>query len=246
MTTTERNTMSEASPTPSSVEVRREGRVAWATLRRPPKNLLDAELTAQLYRVLVELDADDEVGAIVLTGDGEYFCAGADGPELRRTGTAKEFATAAVDLFGQFPRSRTPILAAVNGDALAGGFGLVCSADIVVAVEGSRLGTIEATLGTWPMIAQVAAARRVPEKAAITNALTGQPFTAQRALQLGIVDEVVRPEELVEGVMHYAELSMAGGAAALIGRPLFYRSTGQHIDDALREGADAFVSMFGA
>ncbi|GAA1016379.1 putative enoyl-CoA hydratase echA8 [Acrocarpospora pleiomorpha] len=227
-----------------TIDLRREGRVTWVTLRRPPRNLLDADLTARLYRTLVELDDDADTGAIVITGEGEYFCGGADGPRLRETGTAKAFAAAAVDLFGRFPRSRTPILAAVNGDALAGGFGLVCAADIVIAVEGSRLGTIEATLGTWPMIAQVAAARRVPEKAAITNALTGQPFTAARALDLGIVDEVVPTDRLHERVTHYAHLSMAGGAAALVGRPLFYRGKGQTIDDALRESAEAFIGMF--
>lgn len=229
----------------SIVRVDRADRIAWVTLDRPERNLLDAEMTATLHRTLVELDDADDVGAIVLTGAGEYFCGGADGPGLRATGTAKEFADAAVDLFGQCARSRTPILAAVNGDALAGGFGLVCSADIVVAAEGTRLGTIEATLGTWPVIAQVAAARRVPPKAAITNALTGHPFDAPRAYELGIIDEVVPADRLRSRVEEYARLAMGSGAAGAVGRPLFHRGTTQPLDQALREGADAFVTMFG-
>ena len=230
--------------TETTVSVRHDDRIAWVTMNRPPKNLLDAEMTAGLHRTISELDSDGDVGAIVLTGEGEFFCGGADGPALRETGTAKEFADAAVDLFGYFPRSRTPVLAAVNGDALAGGFGLVCSCDIVVAVEGSRLGTIEATLGTWPMIAQVAAARRLPQKAAITNVLTGQPFPAQRALALGAVDEVVGPADLQERITDYATLAMASGAAGAIGRPLFHRGLDQPLDEALRESAAAFSEMF--
>ncbi|WP_020499056.1 enoyl-CoA hydratase/isomerase family protein [Sciscionella marina] len=227
------------------VEIERSGRVAWIRLNRPPKNLLDTDLTVQLHTTLVELDGDDSVGALVLTGAGEFFCGGADGPKLRETGTAREFADAAVELFAHFPRARKPILAAVNGDALAGGFGLVCSADIVIAVEGCRLGTIEATLGTWPMIAQGPVARRVPIKAALTNALTGQPFGARRAHELGIVDEVVPAGHLADRVHHYAELAQGGGQAALAGRSLFLASREEPYEQALRQGADAFVEMFG-
>ncbi|SKG68536.1 enoyl-CoA hydratase/isomerase [Mycobacteroides abscessus subsp. bolletii] len=227
------------------IEIEHTDRIAWVWMNRPPKNLLDVDLTAGLYRTLVDLDADETVGAIVLTGAGEFFCAGADGPKLRETGTAREFANVVVDLFAHFPRARKPILAAVNGDALAGGFGLVCSADVAIAVEGCRLGTIEASLGTWPMIAQSPVARRVPIKAALTNALTGVPFNADRARELGIVDEVVPADQLTERIRHYAELAMSGGAAALAGRALFLASADQPYDQALREGADAFVEMFG-
>lgn len=227
------------------IEIEHTDRIAWVRMNRPPKNLLDVDLTAGLYRTLVDLDEDETAGAIVLTGAGDFFCGGADGPKLRATGTAREFADAVVDLFAHFPKARKPILAAVNGDALAGGFGLVCSADIAIAVEDSRLGTIEASLGTWPMIAQGPVARRVPVKAAITNALTGVPFSADRARELGVVDEVVPADQLTERILHYAELAMSGGAAALAGRALFLASADQPYDQALREGADAFVEMFG-
>lgn len=227
------------------VEVERAERIAWIRLNRPPRNLLDAELTAELHRTLCDLDADGAVGALVLTGAGELFCGGADGARLRETGTARAFADAAVALFGHFPVARKPILAAVNGDALAGGFGLVCSADIVVAAEGSRLGTIEATLGSWPMIAQAPVVRRVPVKAALTNALTGQPFDARRALELGIVDDVVPAARLADRTRHYARLAMAGGPAALDGRALFLAGRDLPYDQALRRGADAFVRIFG-
>lgn len=228
----------------STVRVELDGTIAWVTLDRPPKNLLDAGLTSALATTLVDLDGREDVTTIAITGRGEYFCGGADGPSIRETGTAAEFAEAAVRLFTQLNRSRTPIIAAVNGDALAGGFGLVCSSDIVLAVGSSRLGTIEASIGTWPMIAQVAAVRRVPQKAALTNALTGIPFTAQEALGHGIVDEIVAVGDLRARVRDYSALIAKAGTAASIGRPALLRAYDQPFDQAIRDGADAFVAMF--
>ncbi|EMY35189.1 enoyl-CoA hydratase, partial [Arthrobacter crystallopoietes BAB-32] len=143
-----------------------------------------------------------------------------------------------------FPALRTPVLAAVNGDALAGGFGLVCSADIVIAVDTARLGTIEATLGTWPAVAQSPALRRVPAKAAITNILTGEPFSAGRAQQLGVIDEAVPADHLQERVAYYAEAVQRSGAAGRLGRPLMYASFDQDYGQALRSGAEGFIQLF--
>lgn len=227
------------------LRVERAGALAWVILQRPPANLLDAELAEQLHQTLADLDGENGVGAVALTGAGDVFCGGADSQKLRETQTAERFAAAAVELFAHFPRARKPILAAVNGDALAGGFGLLCSADIVVAAEGARVGTVEAAYGTWPMIAQVAAARRVPVKAAITNALTGIPFSAARAYELGILDEVVPAGRVRDRTATLAEAAMSGAPAAHRGRPQFYRNAELSYDDALREGAAAFVSMFG-
>ncbi|WP_051423199.1 enoyl-CoA hydratase/isomerase family protein [Arthrobacter sp. MA-N2] len=229
----------------NAVQLSIHGRTGRIVLQRGEKNLLNAQMCAQLYDGLRSLDENPGVGAIVITGAGDHFCGGADGAHIRETGTAGEFAAAVVDLFGYFPESTTPIIAAVNGDALAGGFGLACSADIVIAVDTAQLGTIEARLGTWPAIAQVAAARRVPLKAAITNALTGDPFDAARSLALGIVDEVVPREDLDARIEHYAEAVMRSGEAVRIGRPLFYRSLNQEYRTALHEGAAGFTALFG-
>ena len=113
------------------------------------------------------------------------------------------------------------MVAAVNGDALAGGFGLACAADIVLAVEGASLGTIEAKLGTWPMIAQVPASRRVPVKAGLRNALTGVPFTTREAKDLGIIDEIVPDGDLLRArVTQIVREATVGGDAARRGKPM--------------------------
>jgi enoyl-CoA hydratase/carnithine racemase len=219
--------------------------LAWVTLDMPPRNLLDAERTGLLADTLQRLDADESVGAVALTGAGDNFCTGVDIPKVVKTGTVQAFADEAVRLFGHFTRARKPILAAINGDALAGGFGVLCSADIVIAADHVQMGTIEASMGTWPALAKVPGLRRVPPKAMITNCLTGVPFTAQRAWELNIVDEVVPFDQLRARVRAYADLVVRGGSAAQAGRPLFYRAAALPTEDALRECAEAFISNFG-
>lgn len=228
----------------ATVRIRTEDGVAYLTLERGERNMLDVDMTRELTTALRTLDDDETVGAMVLTGAGNTFCGGADGPHIRTTGTARPFADAVVELFELFPTLRTPVIAAVNGDALAGGFGLVCSADIVVAVDTALLGTIEAKLGTWPAVAQGPALRRVPPKAAITNILTGEPFTAGRAERLGVIDEAVPAAQLHQRVAHYAAAVQRSGAAGQLGRPLMYAALDQDYGPALRAGAEGFVELF--
>lgn len=222
----------------------RRGDAVWVTLARGDRNLLDAELTEWLLETVRSLDAEAPT-AIVLTGAGDTFCGGADGPHLRQSGTAQQFADACVALFELMHSMSTPVIAALNGDALAGGFGLTCLADIVVAVEQARLGTIEASLGTWAMIAQAPVLARMPAKSAVTNLLTGIPFTAEHAVALGVVDEVVRADELEPAVDRYVDLLTPGAAAARIGRPLMRNVLDPAFSNNLRTGAKAFVQMFG-
>lgn len=227
----------------SSTEGRPDGSV-WITLDRGDRNMLDADLTTWLLDQLRRADADAPP-AIVLTGAGTTFCGGADGPYLRESKTAAVFAEAAVQLFELLHTMGTPLVAALNGDALAGGFGLVCLADIVVAVDGAKLGTIEASLGSWPMIAQTPVLTRVPPKAAIANLLTGIPFDSRRGRELGVVDQVVAPDQLEPAVAQVVGQLTPGAKAARLGRPMARRQLAPHFSADLRHGAAAFVEMFG-
>jgi enoyl-CoA hydratase/carnithine racemase len=225
------------------VNVSREGSVAWMTMRRPPQHKLDLVLTRVLHTTLVELDAADDVRAIVLTGSEGVFCGGADLPEITASGTLHDFSDAVVELFALFPELRTPVVAAVNGDALAGGFGLMCSADIVLAVDDALLGTIEARFGSWPVIAQVAALQRTPFPALRRNVLTGQPFTAEQAERLGVVDEIVPAADLHTRALEVAEEITVAGDAVATGRRALYRAGRLPFRKALRAGADAFIAL---
>jgi enoyl-CoA hydratase/carnithine racemase len=225
------------------VDVTREGRVARITMRRPPQHKLDLLLTRALHATLAELDAADDVRAIVLTGSEGVFCGGADLPELMASGTVHDFADAVVELFALFPELRTPVVAAVNGDALAGGFGLMCCADIVLAVDDALLGTVEARFGSWPVIAQVAALQRTPFAALRRNVFTGKPFTAEQAERLGVVDEIVPAADLNARALEVAEEITVAGDAVATGRPELYRASTLPFREALRAGAGAFVTL---
>jgi enoyl-CoA hydratase/carnithine racemase len=239
------NTRQQPNADTSPLEVRREGSTAWLTMRRAPDNKLELELTRALYDALTDADNDRTARSIVLTGSFGVFCGGADLPAIRETDTVKEFAEALADLFGVFPELKTPVIAAVNGDALAGGYGLACSADIVVAVDGAKMGTIEAKFGSWPALAQVAALQRTPFPMLVSNVHTGEPFTAQRAERFGIVDEIVAPDTLSQRAAELAEAAAAAGDALAIGRRALYRARDLPYRDALREGVGAFIALVG-
>jgi enoyl-CoA hydratase/carnithine racemase len=219
--------------------------LARLTLDRPPRNLLAPDLMDALRAALTAADEDPEVKAIVLSGgDAEAFCGGLDVAQIQAGADPVDFAAALVELYRVFPKLGKPVIAAVNGDALAGGYGIVCAADLAVAVETARLGTFEVSVGLWPMIAQVPALHRLNPRQALENIITGDPFDAHRALQLGAVNRVVAAGELWPAVEELAAACTRAGAAGLIGRRAFYRFADMPYDDALTGSLEAFREMF--
>jgi enoyl-CoA hydratase/carnithine racemase len=227
------------------VRVGADGEVTYVCLDRPPRNFLTPDAMAGLAAALLEADADDQVRAIVLTGSGEVFCAGLDIEMIRAGADPVEFARHLVELLRLFPAFGKPVLAAVNGDALAAGYAIVCASDIAIAVEGAHLGTYETSVGIWPMVAQVPALKRLQPRHALRNILTGEPYEAHRALEIGIVNEVVPRERLMATIGDYVELVTRAGAAAIAGgRRAFYEFLDLSYDDALTEGLARFAAMF--
>jgi enoyl-CoA hydratase/carnithine racemase len=219
--------------------------LARITLDRPPRNLLAPDLMDGLRAALQHADDDPGVGAIALSGgDAEAFCGGLDVAQIQAGADPVDFAAALVELYRVFPKLGKPVIAAVNGDALAGGYGLVCAADLAVAVETARLGTFEVSVGLWPMIAQVPALHRLSPRQALENIITGEPFDAQRARELGAVNRVVARDALWPAVEQLAAACTRAGAAGLIGRRAFYRFADVPYDDALTGSLEAFREMF--
>ncbi len=222
----------------------RDGALARLELARPPRNLLDPDVMAALRDAILEADADADVQAIVLTGSGHMFCGGLDIERIQAGADPVAFASALVELLRVFPTLGKPVIAAVNGDALASGYALACAADIAVAVERARIGTFEASVGIWPMIAQVPALQRLHPRHALQNLLTGEPFDARRAYEIGIVNEVVGDDELWPAIERWARLSVRAGKALAAGRRSFYRFRELSYDDALTASLDEFRGMF--
>jgi len=226
------------------LERSREGGLARLELARPPRNLLDPDVMAVLRDAILEADGAAEVDAIVLTGGGDMFCGGLDIELIQAGADPVSFASALVELLRIFPTLGKPVIAAVNGDALASGYSLVCAADLAVAVDTARIGTFEASVGIWPMIAQVPALQRLHPRHALENLLTGEPFDARRAYDIGIVNEVVGAGELWPAVERWAQLSVRAGKALAAGRRSFYRFRELSYDDALTASLEEFRGMF--
>lgn len=220
-----------------------DGSIRWLRLDRPPRNLLDPELLAELVDELRRCDEEPAVSAVVLTGAGDTFCGGLDIARIQAGADPVAFAAGLIALLRLLPTLGKPVLAAVNGDALGSGFALVCAVDYAVTVPDAKLGTPEASAGFWPMTAQVPLLHRLLPRHALQTILSGVPFDAADALRVGAVNRVVEPAELEQAVQEFAELAARAGGALAPGRRSFYRLLELSYEDALTEALEEFAAM---
>ncbi len=227
-----------------------DGRRATITIDEPERrNPLSVETMAALADRVREATEDPEVAVIVLTGAGDKaFSAGGDlasGFVDDPVGLHRHRGALA-DLFRLMFRGGKPTVARVNGHALAGGFGLAVSCDVVVAVEDAKMGTPEISVGLWPAMISAILARVMPRKAALELMMTGRIITAEEAHRLGAVSRVVSRDELDTVVDEVVESLAAKSAAVLqMGRDLFYDTADLPFDVALDrlQGGLTAVSM---
>lgn len=190
--------------TDAIVLVQDRGAVRWITINRPDKrNAINENVINSIRTAVENANQDDDLRAIVLTGAGEKaFCAGADlGPQVQGGAFDIDYANPrhyVVELFKSIEECRLPIIARVNGLALAGGFGLVCACDMAVAADETLFGTPETKIGVAPMMILGYMMRILPRRKLMEMCITGEFIDAREALQLGIVNYVVPRAELDE------------------------------------------------
>lgn len=229
------------SPPPlDNVLVGVEDRIATVTLNRPEqRNPLSAGMMADLRSALQWCRADETVRVVVLTGAGERaFCAGADlssfadeVPELVRHHQRHAF----VELFLLMQELGKPIVGRINGHALAGGFGLAASCDLLVAVESAGFGTPEINVGVWPAMIQAVLARNLPRKVLLEMVLLGERWTAARMQEAGLVNRVVADHAELDRVVSELAGALAKKSPAVLklGRDSFYRQQDMEFRAAL-------------
>jgi enoyl-CoA hydratase len=189
------------------VEYEVRGRVAVLTINRPDKkNAVNGDVARGMEAAIDRLEEDPEVWVGVLTGAGTVFCAGADLKAINE-GKAAELATERGGFGGIAARSRTkPMIAAVDGPALAGGTEIVLSCDMVVASTAASFGIPEVKRSLVAAAGGLFRLPRVlPRNIALELGLTGDPITAERALQFGMVNEVVEPGQALDAGVALAE-----------------------------------------
>jgi methylglutaconyl-CoA hydratase len=225
---------------PSFVLERRPDGVARLTLSRPAiHNAFDDRQIAELIAAFGDLAGDDTVRAIVLTGAGKSFSAGADLNWMRRTATYGKAenlrdANALAALMKALYELPQPTVARVNGAALGGGTGLVACCDIVVAGEDALFGTTEVRLGIMPAVIGPYVIAAIGVRQARRLMLTGERITAHEALRIGLVHEVVTGDQLDAAVERTLSHLLKGGPRAIAAaKRLVHDLAGRPIDQEL-------------
>lgn len=205
-------------PQEPAVRVERRGHVTLLTLNRPRAlNAVNAPLSTQLGQALHEADEDREVRAVVLTGQGRAFCAGADLKALS-AGASIEADGHPEWGFAGLVRHRVsvPVIAAVNGFALGGGTEIVLACDLAVMDPSAALGLPEVQRGLFAAAGGVLRLQRhLPPKLAAHAALTGEPLDAQAALRWGLVNAVSEAGQCVAQALALAERVAANAPVAV-------------------------------
>ncbi len=179
------------------------------TLNRPEKrNALHPDLVKQMKEKLQEIKSDEEVKAVIITGEGKAFCAGADLAylnELRKYSSVQNEKDSAdlAELFLMIYKFPKPTIAAVNGAAIAGGCGLASVCDLIVAhPEHSKFGYSEVKIGFLPAIVSVFVIRRIGEGFARQLLLTGEFIEGKRAYEIGFANYL--NDNVLDGAMEVA------------------------------------------
>ena len=228
-----------------------DNKICLLTLNRPERrNALSRALGQALRRAILQADVDPDVALIALTGAGDAFCAGADLREAREMdeqgirfhGPLHE---AERSIFEVMLDSRKPIMAIVNGPAMAGGFELALACDLRVAAEDAFFGVPEAKRGMGAHLASVLLPRMVPPAIAMEWLLTGRRIALDEAQRWGLVNRVAPRPALMQSAMEIAADVVSSAPLSLQRLKLTYRKTdGMPLLSALRldAGPDVYAS----
>ena len=183
----------------SEITAEMRGHVLWLTIQREERrNAMNGAVLDGLRAALAQAARDPAVRAIVLTGAGsQAFCAGAD----LSSGNAFRFDYSQpyqgfADLLREARRCTVPLIARVNGACMAGGMGLLAMCDLAVASRHARFGLPEVKVGVFPAQVLAVLQHQIPRRALNDLCLSGEPIDAERALAIGLVNEVAEPEAL--------------------------------------------------
>ncbi len=243
-----------------NIRYRTEEGVASITLDRPPANALSTAMIEEI-RSAVELASSDGSGALIITGAGQFFAAGADVKEMAqiRAGDIENVVRQGQETFQRIAECPLPTIAAVNGMAIGGGNELAMSCDFRVAADSARFGQPEVTLGLIPAYGGTQRmARLIGVSRAKELILTGNMISAQEALRIGLVNRVVpggeemrAARDIARTILQRAPLAVKASKSAIDRgaalplregldreREAFMRVAGS---EDLREGIEAFV-----
>jgi enoyl-CoA hydratase/carnithine racemase len=236
-------------PSAGTVEVRHLNGVAILTLTRPSaNNRITAQMAESGVTALEAARRDSSTIGCVLTGDGDVFCTGGDYRGAGSDSSGRlEFARAHNNLAQAMSRLGKPLVAAVNGEAHAGGFSLVTLCDLAVCAEDATLGLPEAAHGLFPLLALTIVKDSVPQKVFFDIAYRARLLSASEALSLNLVNEVVPRTRVLERAMELAASTRDANPDIIgIGRDLYYDTRCVTPHDANEQARFALVAALKA
>jgi enoyl-CoA hydratase/carnithine racemase len=233
----------------AQLEVSRQGRVAILTLKRPEReNRVSQQMAEEVSAALEAARRDPTVGACVITGHGDVFCLGGDyqgaGPT---TAGRMEFARAFIDMNQAMARLGKPLVAAVNGNAHAGGFSIVIACDMAICADDATLGLPEAAHGLFPFLALAIVRDALPKKLLFDLVYNARLMRAEEARALHLVNELApRAEVLARAVGAAEKASGYNPDVLMLGRDLYYAMRGVGPAEALDKSRFALGAALAA
>lgn len=232
------------------LQIENQGQVRVLRMNRPAKrNALNNALTRGLVEALAEAEADDSVNVVVLTGNGQAFCAGADIGEFKdltpdQMDRVEQRAELTMQLHLSVSRMSKPVIAAINGFAMGGGAGLAIACDLALAAESARIGYPEVNHGIVAAIVLPNLTRQIGRKAAFELVATGEPVNATRALALGLVNAVHPDDRLQDESMKLAtRIASFSRPAMATTKQTFHRVVDLPLAEGLEIGREANKRM---
>jgi len=201
------------------IKTQKEEGIGILTVDRPPVNAISTEMIKEIGESFKQLDDDDEVKVIIITGGGNYaFIAGADVKEMEGIDPAKGYdvVKAGQKVFWEIEHSKKPVIAAINGMALGGGNELAMACDIRISSDRARFGQPEVNLGLYPAYGGTQRLSRLVGKAIAKEMIfTGRMLRAQEALKIGLVNQVVPDGEELRAAKDMAMQIMSKAPVAV-------------------------------
>jgi len=230
------------------INVETRGAVGLITLNRPKAlNALCADLVRELSEALDAFEADDEIGAIVLTGSEKAFAAGADIKEMAGKSYMDAYLTDFITVgWERVSTVRKPVIAAVAGHALGGGCEMAMMCDFIIAAENAKFGQPEITLGTIPGAGGTQRLTRfVGKSKAMDMCLTGRMMDAAEAERAGLVSRVVAPEDLLEEALKTAQrVAKLSRPVVMMAKECVNRAYETTLEEGIRFERRVFHSTF--
>ena len=229
----------------SEIIFSKENSIAVITLNRPEKrNALNDALINSLKDELKKADKDETLCAIVIRGAGKDFCSGADLSALQKITESDVLenlwdAENLMELFALIRKIKIPVIAAVQGRALAGGCGLATACDIVLAAKTARFGYPEVKIGFVPAMVMAILRRNLSEKKSFELITQGFEFSAAEAEKIGLINRVFDDEIFEEEIKNYVSAyETVSRSAVILSKKLLYQMDGMDFYTALEVGAE--------